>query len=153
EFAFRHALLREGAYSTLIEQDRTLGHRLAGTWLEQRGEGDSLALAEHFVRGGDQGHAAPHFLRAAEGAHRGSDAATAIKLAQRGLADEAPEGVRAALLGLLCEASVWTGNPGAAADHAENALRIAKPGSAAWARVAVLKIGLSLLQQRFDDLI
>nr|WP_240807977.1 serine/threonine-protein kinase [Polyangium spumosum] len=34
---FRHALLREGAYSMLTEEDRALGHRLAGEWLEKRG--------------------------------------------------------------------------------------------------------------------
>ncbi|WP_437986780.1 hypothetical protein [Sorangium sp. So ce117] len=33
ELAFRHALLREGAYATLTEGDRTLGHKLAGAWL------------------------------------------------------------------------------------------------------------------------
>ena len=36
ELAFRHALLREGAYAMLTQEDRTLGHRLAGEWLEQR---------------------------------------------------------------------------------------------------------------------
>jgi tetratricopeptide (TPR) repeat protein len=153
EYAFRHALLREGAYSMLVEQDRKLGHQLAANWLEQSGEGDAMALAEHFERGGDRGRAARHFLRAAEQAHWGNDAATAVKLAQRGLSDEAPEEVRAALLGLLCEASVWIGNPGAAAEHAESALRIAKPGSAPWARVALLKVGFSLLQNRFEDLV
>src|SRR5262249_3136602 len=32
ELAFRHALLREGAYAMLTETDRCLGHRLAGHW-------------------------------------------------------------------------------------------------------------------------
>lgn len=38
ELAFRHALLREGAYAMLTEEDRALGHRLAGEWLEARDE-------------------------------------------------------------------------------------------------------------------
>ncbi|TMQ03684.1 MAG: serine/threonine-protein kinase PknK, partial [Deltaproteobacteria bacterium] len=32
ELAFRHSLLREGAYATLTPDDRRLGHRLAGEW-------------------------------------------------------------------------------------------------------------------------
>jgi predicted ATPase len=45
EFAFRHALLREGAYAMLTSEDRALGHRLAAEWLEQQGEPDMLAHA------------------------------------------------------------------------------------------------------------
>jgi tetratricopeptide (TPR) repeat protein len=153
EYRFRHALLREGAYAMLTEADRTLGHRLAGTWLEQSGETDPMVLAEHFERGGDRARAARHFLRAAEQAHWGNDADAAIARAQRGLGDETPDDVRAALLGLLCEAYVWKGDPGAAAEHGEKVLRLAKPGAAPWARVAVLKIGYSLLRGQFDDLV
>src|SRR5215510_10365493 len=38
EYVFRHALVREAAYSMLTEADRALGHRLAGGWLEVLGE-------------------------------------------------------------------------------------------------------------------
>src|SRR5439155_18684750 len=48
EYVFRHALVREAAYSTLTDADRALGHRLAAEWLEQRGERDSMVLAEHY---------------------------------------------------------------------------------------------------------
>ncbi len=58
EFTFRHALLREGAYATLTEEDKRLGHRLAGEWLEQHGEGDPMVLAGHFERGGEGARAA-----------------------------------------------------------------------------------------------
>ncbi len=51
EYTFRHALLREGAYTMLTDEDRVLGHRLAGEWLEQHGEEDPLVLAEHFEQG------------------------------------------------------------------------------------------------------
>ena len=37
-FRFRHALLRDGAHATLTDHDRRVGHRLAGHWLEERGE-------------------------------------------------------------------------------------------------------------------
>ncbi len=72
ELVFRHALLREGAYAMLTEEDRRLGHRLAGEWLEQHGEGDPMALAGHFERGGDGARAASFYLRAAEQAFTSS---------------------------------------------------------------------------------
>jgi predicted ATPase len=36
EFVFRHALIRDAAYALLPEQERVLGHRLAGEWLERQ---------------------------------------------------------------------------------------------------------------------
>ena len=65
EFAFRHTLLREGAYAMLTEEDRSLGHRLAAGWLVEHGESDPLVIAEHFERGKDASRAAAHYLRAA----------------------------------------------------------------------------------------
>ena len=57
ELSFRHALVREAAYASLTSADRTLGHRLAGGWLERMvgaaegAETDrgafSMALAQH----------------------------------------------------------------------------------------------------------
>src|SRR5262249_11879691 len=38
--AFRHALLREGAYAMLTGRDRVLGHRLAGAVLAQVADAD-----------------------------------------------------------------------------------------------------------------
>ncbi len=48
---------REGAYAMLTEEDRKLGHRLAGEWLEQHGETDPMVLAGHFERGGAKARA------------------------------------------------------------------------------------------------
>ena len=57
EFTFAHALVREAAYAMLTDEDRALGHRLAGAWLEQAGLGDAMVLAEHFRRGGEPARA------------------------------------------------------------------------------------------------
>src|SRR6185503_11381753 len=73
ELGFRHALVREAAYGMLTEEDRSVGHRLAGEWLEQAGEGDAVVLAEHFERGGEPARAASWFRRAAEEAFEGND--------------------------------------------------------------------------------
>ncbi len=51
-YVFRHTLVREAAYAMLTDGDRTLGHRLAGEWLETHGSTDATAMAEHFRRGG-----------------------------------------------------------------------------------------------------
>jgi hypothetical protein len=85
EFAFRHALLREGAYALLTEQDRTLGHRLAGEWLEQHGESDALALAEHFEKGGALEQAVHHYISAADHAVEANDTEAILSCTERGL--------------------------------------------------------------------
>jgi predicted ATPase len=103
EYMFRHALLREGAYASLTDEDRALGHRLAGEWLEQHGEQDPLALAEHFARGGDSARAALHYLRAAEQAVLGGDATAVLARAKRALDYDMPAELRMRCLGMLCE--------------------------------------------------
>jgi hypothetical protein len=142
ELAFRHALLREGAYATLTEDDRVLGHRLAGEWLEKHGESDPMALAEHFERGRDPTRAASYYLRAAEQAQRGGDADATVARARRGLACGPPDDLKVQLLSVLCESFLWRGasNVAEAALHAEQVLGLAKPGSAPWARAGAAKL-------------
>src|SRR5204862_8090766 len=86
EFTFAHALVREAAYAMLTDDDRTLGHRLAGAWLEQAGAGDAMALAEHFRRGGEPARAVRWYERAAAEARRANDLAAATGRAARGMA-------------------------------------------------------------------
>ena len=86
EHAFRHALVREASYRTLTDADRALGHRLAGAWLEEAGEVDALALAEHYERGQEPGRAAAFYRRAAEQALGGDDFAAALAWAERAVA-------------------------------------------------------------------
>src|SRR5262249_45298336 len=58
ELYFRHALVREAAYGMLTDDDRALGHRLAGAWLEQVAEPSAAPIGEHFERGGQAARAA-----------------------------------------------------------------------------------------------
>jgi serine/threonine protein kinase len=151
ELAFRHALLREGAYSMLTDTDRKLGHRLAGEWLEARGERDALVLAGHFARGDEAERAAQHYLYAAVQASRGGDTTSAVAHASRGLDCGAPADVRIELLGALCEAHTWrVETAGAALPHAEELLRIATPGSPAWASAAFVKFPASVMAGNSD---
>ena len=57
------ALVREAAYAMLTDEDRLLGHRLAGAWLEQAGAADAMVLAEHFRRGAEPVRAARWYER------------------------------------------------------------------------------------------
>jgi tetratricopeptide (TPR) repeat protein len=129
EYAFRHALLREGAYATLTERDREAGHLAAGEWLLGAGEPDPTVLADHFDRGGEGPMAAALYLRAAEAALRGADYAAAIARAERGLAC-GPEGTtRDALWTALAHACMWTGDHARGHAMALRALEGVMPGS------------------------
>ncbi|MDI1476209.1 serine/threonine-protein kinase [Polyangium sp. y55x31] len=110
QYSFRHSLLREGAYAMLTEPDRTLGHRLAGEWLLQWGEGDALRLAEHFERGKSPERAAEWYLAAARQMLRADDVRGAIACAERGLGCGAAGELRAELLFVRGEAHAWHGD-------------------------------------------
>jgi DNA-binding winged helix-turn-helix (wHTH) protein/tetratricopeptide (TPR) repeat protein len=86
EYVFRHSIMRDASYATLTGGDRVLGHRLAGQWLEGRGERDAMVLAEHFDRGEDRERAAVWFARAAGQAVQGGEFAAAILRAERSIA-------------------------------------------------------------------
>jgi tetratricopeptide (TPR) repeat protein len=135
EFRFRHALLREGAYATLTEEDRRLGHRLAGEWLAQRGEGDPMVLAGHFERGGEGARAASYYLRASEQAFHVLDLDATIARAGLGLGCAPPQELRIALLGMRCEASIQGMHLlSVMMADAEELMRLAPQGSIPWAQ-------------------
>jgi len=124
--------VREGAYAMLTDEDRALGHELAGAWLERRGVADALALAEHFERGRDASKAALWFERASEQALRGNDLDAAIARAGRGLACGASGELRAALLMRSGEAHAWRGDTAALLACSNEALHLAAPGGRVW---------------------
>ncbi|HEU4734219.1 MAG TPA: AAA family ATPase, partial [Kofleriaceae bacterium] len=154
ELMFRHALLREGAYASLTEDDRRLGHRLAGDWLERRGEADPMVLASHFELGGDGERAASYYLHAAEQALHIHDLDATMERATLGLACAPPPELRMKLLGIRCEASShgWQRISAAMAD-AEELLRTAPRGSVAWAQAVNAYLGGTMRAGRIPDLL
>ncbi len=151
ELAFRHALLREGAYATLTADDARLGHRRAGEWLERRGEADPMVLAGHFQRGGEAARAAGCYLRAAEQAMHVLDHDGALARTDLGLACDPPPELRIALLGIRCQASQRV--PRIAIAEAEELLRTAPRGSVPWVQgMAAYHVG-ALMTGRIDDLL
>jgi len=99
EYAFRHALLRDGADALLTDDDRAVGHRLAAAWLEAAGETDAAVLAGHYDRGREPETAARWWLSAAEQAFERDDLDAALDLAHRAatLDPSAPARVEAAV--------------------------------------------------------
>jgi eukaryotic-like serine/threonine-protein kinase len=154
EFAFRHALLREGAYAMLTDEDRVLGHRLAGEWLERRGESDAMVLAGHFDKGNEPTRAGGFYLRAAEQANLGGDTPVVIHRVHMGLACGVPEDLRIALLGVLCEAQHWQLHTvSAAMPYAEELLQLAPRCSTPWAQGAFAKIGATIQAGRLEEFV
>jgi tetratricopeptide (TPR) repeat protein len=134
EFSFRHAILREAAYSMLTLKDRELGHRLAAEWLEKAGERDAMVLAEHFERGNEPARAVAFYLRAAEQALEGNDLDLAISRAELGIKGGALGEVLGSLLLVQLEAYHWRGNTHAEAAEkcAGRAVLALAPKSAGW---------------------
>ncbi len=150
ELAFRHALLREGAYATLTAEDERLAHRRAGEWLERHGETDPMVLAGHAQRGGDRARAAGFYLRAAYQAVHVLDNEAAITRANLGLGCDPPSELRIALLGVRCNASHRLQRT--SITDAEELLRSAPQGSIPWAQGVVAYHMVTLMTGRVEEL-
>jgi tetratricopeptide (TPR) repeat protein len=151
ELAFRHALLREGAYATLTADDQRLTHRRAGDWLERCGETDPMVLAGHFQRGGESARAAAFYLRATEQAGYVLDYEAAIARADLGLGCDPPPELRLALLGARCNACQFARRPALA--DAEELLRSAPRGSVPWAQGMIAYCVGTMMAGRIEDLL
>lgn len=134
ELTFTHALVREAAYAMLTAEDRVLGHRLAGAWLEAAGASDAMALAEHFRRGEEPARAVRWYERAAAQALKANDLAAAIERAERGMACGAGGEEAGILRSIQAEGHVWRGEHAEAERRALEAAAGFAPGSAAWLR-------------------
>jgi tetratricopeptide (TPR) repeat protein len=134
EYGFRHALVREGAYAMLTDDDRSLGHKLAAGWLEESGERNAIVLARHFEEGRDLLRAAGQYLRAAEEALEGNDLVVVIERAERGIACGAQGDTLARLHLAKSDASAWRGNLADAEASAIAAAPDLAAGSLDWCR-------------------
>ncbi|WP_437486645.1 protein kinase [Sorangium sp. So ce1014] len=141
EVAFRHALLREGAYAMLTDRDRRLGHKLAGEWLLRAGEQDPTVLAEHFERGGESARAAELYLQATEKALLAADMPAVLARARRGVACGPEEEALVALHVIQSELLFTMDDQAQSYAHALAALESASPGSLSHGRA----VGSALL--------
>jgi tetratricopeptide (TPR) repeat protein len=132
EYAFRHALVREAAYGMLLDDDRALGHRLAGEWLENVGEREALVLAEHYERGRAPDRAVGWYRRAAEQALGGNDLEAALARAERGADLGATGEALGALRAIEAEAYKWRGDHARSEACAREAMRYIPQGDPRW---------------------
>ncbi|HLM76661.1 MAG TPA: serine/threonine-protein kinase PknK, partial [Polyangiaceae bacterium] len=136
EYAFRHTLVREAAYTTLTDTDRALGHKLAGAWLERAGESDAMVLAEHFERGRAPEKALFWYRRAAEQALEGGDFSAAFERAERAIACGAAGEELGGLHLLAAYSHQWQGRQADARRSAREAMAHLLRGSDLWYRAA-----------------
>jgi tetratricopeptide (TPR) repeat protein len=135
EFSFRHELVRDAAYASLTERDRTAGHFLAARWLQANG-GSAMALAEHNERAGRGKEAAAWYRRAAEQAIDASEFDQALRLAEKAAALEVTGDALAAALHVMALAHRAKGEAEPARATAARALVGARPGSELRYRIA-----------------
>jgi tetratricopeptide (TPR) repeat protein len=150
EFTFTHALVREAAYAMLTADDRVLGHRLAGAWLETAGSSDVMAVAEHFRRGGEPARAVRWYERAAEQALKANDLAAAIARAELGISCGATGEDAGALRLIEAESHVWRGEFVEAERHALDASGARPTGSASWLRAIGSAVVSAAKQGKLD---
>ena len=120
EFAFRHHLLHEVTYGTVLRRDKREQHERAALWLEARstGRGAEFAglIAEHFERAGIPDRAAEHWaLAAQEAVSRHADSA-ALAHADRALALDTGSHPQRRFALLRVRANVWS-RRGDAGEH------------------------------------
>lgn len=145
EFSFRQASLREAAYATLTEADRTLGHRLAARWLQQVGGVDAVVLANHFDLGGEAEKAQVYLSVAAENAMAAHDHAGARRWVERGLALGVNSEGKARLQLAQAELDMGEGHAYDALATAQVAVEGFQPGSRLWYR-AMTEIGRAMVR-------
>ena len=107
EYRFRHALVRDAAQGLVPESQKPRGHLLAGAWLEQVEEPDTLVLAEHFQQGGEAERALPFYLRAAEHLFERGDLEGSLRCVEAALAGGAQGERRSQLRALQTVVLFW----------------------------------------------
>ena len=152
EFEFRNEMLREAAYAMLTGEDRVLGHRLAGEWLESVGERDAIIMADHFERGRQHVRAVAWYRRAAEEACDGHDFVTALSCTQRGMACGASGHALGRLFLIQADAHRWRGEYLASVQAAQSALAAFEAGTSEWFQGAALLVLVAGLQGQLETL-
>ncbi len=132
-YRFRHALVRDAAYSLFAEEDRELAHRLAGQHLE-RCQDQPAVLAEHAEKARDPERAARFFIEAARQALASFDPAATARHVERALAC----GVADADMGTVRGLEAWARWSGldivTGYERALVAVDMLPPGSLDWIR-------------------
>jgi eukaryotic-like serine/threonine-protein kinase len=153
ELAFRHALLRDGAYALWAESDRRAAHLRAAEWLEEVGEDDAVMLAEHFEQGDAPDRSNPYRVVAAQRLLAGNDLSMVIAHAERCHLGSMTRELRLLHAQVLTEAHWLTGDIERAAVSAEHLIELAPAGTDPWCTSIGIKMMLALTRGRADELL
>ncbi len=140
EHRFRHALVREAAYGTLLESERRALHHAAAEHLA-RAIAEPAVVAEHFERAGLPARAVAFYRDAALRAHDSFENHDCIRWARRGLACGAEGEVRGVLLAVDASAHATINVLDDVYASALEAMSLLKPGTSAYCESAGLAIG------------
>ena len=150
EYAFRHALLRDAAYSMLTDNDRALGHRLAAAYLARLAERainrntlrdakpDPLVIAEHFRSGGESEAAIPYVVQAAQDAFEAHDLPETQRLVDLGISLGAGGEPLGVLLSLQAWVAYWSGQSDRILEKGSDSIALLRRGSIWWCQTTGL---------------
>ncbi len=156
ELSFRAGPLRDAALAAMSPEATARTHEPVARWLEHVGEPDPLVVASHFDAAGLGAAAAPYFAEAARRALALCELATAVVLAERGLAGARERATRGLLYGILAEARRQRGEHDGALEAAVLAMQHLDPKSAlsadGWFQAMGEAVTAAGRLRRLDDL-
>ena len=144
EYSFRHDLIRVATYNMLTDDDRELGHRLAGEWLEAMGQCDPETLARHFEFGGRFEHAVGYYVLAAEHAAASNDLQDVVRCTEAGIRCGASGETLGRFQLARTEAQLWNAEMEAARKSIGEALTNIDVGSFIWMRAVGFHAGIAI---------
>ena len=150
EYAFRHDLVRDAAYATLLDDDRRALHARVAAWLSARERTDPALIARHHDLAGQPELARAWWLRAARAALRDQAFHAALEHATRALAGSPPPDERRETLCVRADASFALADSATALDDARAAESIPGATAAQRLRVALCVANGQTLQGRID---
>ena len=152
QYAFQHELVRDAAYAMLTDDDRRLGHRLAGSWLESKGCNEATVLAAHYDHGVDAERAARWWQRAAQEALAGRELDLARSYAERALTHPLAVNEQAAMLYVRAEVFNMHGKLREACEVGAEAMALMDPATAMWRATVALRAELAQMLGDRDTL-
>ncbi len=141
EWTFQHALVRETAYASLLDDDRVSLHRAAAHWLLLADEQDLGAIAQHAEAGQDRRAAVALYARAAVQAYTRGQLAAALDFSMRGAACGDDPTTRAQCLLQQAQILAWMGRYEEQRVTARAAGSMGHPGSDLWGEARRLEAG------------
>ena len=146
EFLFSHALIRDGAYASLLHSRQRRLHTRAAEWFESR---DVALAAKHFDRAGDP-RAPRTYLAASTAAAAQFRYQSALALAERGLELATERGARFALLMARARLLLELGRASDAIEACRAALAAAENATERAQALIEMAAGMRIID-RIDD--